>query len=294
MTLPHASYDLHLHTYWSYDALAAPEEFFIQAQRLGLRAIAVTDNHNFDAFGEIRALAPKYPGVHFAAGAEMSARTPHGVLDIVCLGLPETPTGTWKDILDRSHALQCEWGDAISRECLRIGIPFTREAREQVLRSYRPAHVIDVQGITHVRSTNELEFLFAHGLKSREQFMDDIVSHAMGDDAFLDSRDIIAAVHDAGGICLWAHPSDYHPVADEKWLDVLREYAPADGIECVNSTPPELAAFYRQYCLKHKMLSSAGSDSHTCPLDNPDANGMAKFTADDRWLDELLERITLF
>ena len=70
--------------------------------------------------------------------------------------------------------------------------------------------------------------------------------------------------------------------------------APADGIECVNSTPPELAAFYRQYCLKHKMLSSAGSDSHTCPLDNPDANGMAKFTADDRWLDELLERVRLY
>ena len=42
-----ASYDLHLHSCWSYDAAVRPEEYFQMAREHHLRAFAITDHHNF-------------------------------------------------------------------------------------------------------------------------------------------------------------------------------------------------------------------------------------------------------
>ena len=99
-----ASFDFHLHTYWSYDADAAPAEYARRAAELHLKAFAVTDHHNFDAYQEIsEAAAAECPGVLLIPGAEMSARTPFGVQDIVCIGFNPKPDGAWKRILDRSR-----------------------------------------------------------------------------------------------------------------------------------------------------------------------------------------------
>ena len=39
---PKAQYDLHLHSYWSYDATAEVEDHFKRASELGVRYIAIT------------------------------------------------------------------------------------------------------------------------------------------------------------------------------------------------------------------------------------------------------------
>ena len=49
----YAAYDLHRHSLWSYDACTPPEYYFSRAKELNLRAFAVTDHHNFDAFEDI-------------------------------------------------------------------------------------------------------------------------------------------------------------------------------------------------------------------------------------------------
>jgi predicted metal-dependent phosphoesterase TrpH len=287
-----ATYDLHLHTYWSYDADVAPVEYLRRAAELGLRAFAVTDHHNFDGYAELRQAAQAFPGVRFLTGAEMSARTPFGVQDIVCLGFNPAPDGTWKRILERSREMQCEWGEAISSECLARGIPFGRAAREKALRSYRPAHVMAVQGITHVKSTVVKPALLALGMKDVAEFYD-IVRHALSDDAYLDAREVVEAVHQAGGLAFWAHPYDYRKEPDEAWLDALCEYAPVDGLECSNSgIPLEMVRFYRGYCLRHRLLSSAGSDTHAFPQSSPTTHEkMAAHLGEDLWLDEILERL---
>lgn len=288
-----ANFDLHLHSYWSYDALANPEEYFAQAQKLNLKAFAITDHHNADSFTEIRPLVKKYPGAHLILGAEMSAMTPAGVQDIVCLGLPEKPQGNWKRVLDKYHELQVSWGKKISEGFTRLGYHLDLEVMERILRSYRPAHVIDVQGITHIRSTDIISCLMSQGLKSRNEYV--AVAEPIIND-FMDSKDVINAVHEARGIAFWAHPYLYNKRKDEKWLDMLFEYAPADGIECGHSEIPlEMTEFYRNYCVAHKLLSSSGSDTHWNPKGAP-AQGevMAAQYGDDRWLEEILERVTLW
>ena len=49
-----ATYDLHLHTYWSYDALANPEAHFVRARALGMRCIAITEHHLIDSQDEVK------------------------------------------------------------------------------------------------------------------------------------------------------------------------------------------------------------------------------------------------
>ena len=72
-------------------------------------------------------------------------------------------------------------------------------------------------------------------------------------------------------------------------MDTLREMFQLDGIECAHpSIPAELSVFYREYCEKHGMLSSAGSDLHDPVYEEFAIHG------EERWLDELMERITLY
>ena len=56
-----ASYDLHLHTEWSYDACAPVEYYFSRARELRLRCIAVTEHHHMDSLDEIRQACRRYP-----------------------------------------------------------------------------------------------------------------------------------------------------------------------------------------------------------------------------------------
>ena len=61
MDRKYAQYDLHLHSLWSYDACTPLEYYFSRAKELNLRAFAVTDHHNFDAFEEILETAKLFP-----------------------------------------------------------------------------------------------------------------------------------------------------------------------------------------------------------------------------------------
>lgn len=79
-----AQYDLHLHSFWSYDASASVEYYFEQAAKLKMKAIAITDHHNFDAVSDVRAASAK-TGVGFIAGAELTVWSPLGTFDMVCL-----------------------------------------------------------------------------------------------------------------------------------------------------------------------------------------------------------------
>ena len=56
-----ASYDLHIHSCWSYDARNLPELYFKKAQELGMKAFAITDHHNFDVIPSLFEIAEKFP-----------------------------------------------------------------------------------------------------------------------------------------------------------------------------------------------------------------------------------------
>ena len=80
----YASFELHLHSQWSYDALTPVEEYFKFARERKLRAFALTDHHTMDGYGDMLECAKKYPDVPFVAGAELTVHSPMGTFDLVC------------------------------------------------------------------------------------------------------------------------------------------------------------------------------------------------------------------
>ena len=83
-------YDLHLHTYWSYDATTHPENYFKRARELGVRCLAVADHHILDSLEEVLEIAQDYPDVRTIPAAELSVTTSLGAVDLLCYGFSRT------------------------------------------------------------------------------------------------------------------------------------------------------------------------------------------------------------
>lgn len=292
-----AAYDLHTHSCWSYDAKALPEEYFQRAKELDLKAFAITDHHNFDVMPSLFELAERYPGVPFFTGAEFSVATPFGDMDFVCLGLPETPTGELCKLQDELHLYCNRYGAALDEVGKLLGISFTAADRRELMKRYRPEYVLDIQGDSHVYAGVLGDYMVEQGIVATRDEWCDLM---WGKPEFLalypelPSADRVSRiVHEAGGILLIAHPVRYFLDKDLNRMDALREFANFDGIECAHpSIPAENSFFYRDYCIRHKLLSSGGSDTHGV-YKNIEHN-FARHMGPAYWLDELKERITLW
>ena len=283
-------YDLHLHTEWSYDALSKVEDYFRMAQERRLRAIAITDHHLMDGYGDVLACAEKYPDVRYMSGAELTVHCPLGTFDMVCLGLPRRPEGELVAMFETYRRWQVAFGHAFSENMLRRGFPYDDDARMRLLHTYRAPHIIARQGNTHVRYATQLE----HCL--REGFFKDKAEYTAVRNGFTGMPDypeydyVLPIVKRAGGVVILAHPCDYFKPADPKQLDALREMCQFDGIECAQEGMDDDANnFYRAYCKANKLLSSGGSDLHQPHF----TEKFARHGGPEIWLDELLERIPL-
>ena len=284
-----ASYDLHLHTEWSYDALSTVEHYFRFARTRGVRALAITDHHTMDAYGDVLKCAEKYPDVRFFAGAELTVHCPLGTYDLVCLNLPCQEEGELIGLFQAYRAWQVAYGNACSANFQRLGFDFTNEKRLELLKSYRAERILAKQGNTHVRFATIRSYAIQNGYCRDEE------DYLKLFDSFVEMPDypeydfVIPIVKRAGGVVILAHPYEYFERDNVKRMDELREMFQLDGIECAQSfVPKEMTPFYRQYCERYGLLSSGGSDLH-----QPLFEGFADICGEDRWFDELLERITL-
>lgn len=298
-----ASYDLHLHSCWSYDAGVSVENYFKMAQHDGLEAFAITDHHHFDSADELFETAKKYPDVKFFTGAEFSASTPFGDMDFVCLGLPRKPTAGLQGLYDEMHLYLNNMGKASTIIAERMKHTFTEAERRNIMLQYRPEKVIDFQGDSYAKHELQSQYLIQKGVVSTiEEWGYAIWSDPAHDDIrpkLPTAERVSQIIHEAGGVVIIAHPYHYFNGADRKRMDALREYVNFDGIECAHPLiPPYYGAVYRQYCLKNKLLSSGGTDLHfdsalLKKFNMPEYTIFAEHAGAECYLDELKERITL-
>lgn len=163
-----------------------------------------------------------------------------------------------------------------------------------MLRCYRPERVIACQGATHVRSVFADEYLVNVLGVEKKVLLE--ASRKLEQPQYPAYDKVLGAVRRAGGVVFLAHPALYMN-EDSKRLDSLRELLAFDGIECAH---PLISAsgtgFYRAYCKKHNLLSSAGSDTHSVPDSEFNFEKKCVFGGhfgEKYWLDELLERVEL-
>ncbi len=299
METPQAVFDFHLHTCWSYDADAPVEYYFEAAEKLGVSHIAITEHHHMDSVHEALECASRHPGVTYIPGAELTVHSELGTFDMVCLGLPITPTEELQKVFDAYHQWQRDFGDATSAGFTAAGYPYSRENRLELLRRYRPERTIELQGITHVQFPLQHSYLIDERkyFKNRDGLNQVMWSLNLPD--YPEASMVIPAVKKAGGLVFIAHPYHYFKHNDLNRMDALRELLDFDGIECAHDIiPPEMTPFYREYCLKHGLLSSGGTDCHTVYESSPLArfcmeHSFARHRGEKRYLDEILERLNL-
>ena len=292
-------YDLHLHTYWSYDATANPKNYFQRARELGVRCIAIADHHVLDSLEEVMQIAQDYPDVRTIPSAELTVTTSIGSVDLLCYGFPREFSLELKRILDMYHAWQRAAGEARSRGLQALGHDFSDAHRLELLKSYRPPMAIEMQGNTHVKNSVLRGYFVERGFIASEEEYSTLMNQARKAFPFPpypDVKEVIPVVKELGVLVAIAHPYGYFGGCDVSRMDALREECHLDGIECINKSliPPEYARLYREYCLKYGLFSVAGSDCHS-DEDVPDIfahhKGFAIYEGSDKWLDEFLDRV---
>ncbi len=287
-----SSYDLHLHTYWSYDGIAHPESYFKRARELGVRCLAITEHHVVDSWPEIREMAGAYPEVRAVPSAEITVDTSMGEMDLLCFGFPEERTPELQRLLDTYHEWQRARGSAESGRLCAKGFDYGEERRMELLRTYRPEKVLAVQGATRVKNQIQHRYFVERGFVAREEDARALLSE--GDTKipmppYPRAEDVIPVLKKSGVWIALAHPNGYFRKYDEPRMDALREELALDGIECAHpSVPWEFTERYRGYCKRHGLFSTGGSDNH---LSETIQKHFAFHGGPDDWLEEFLERL---
>lgn len=298
-----ASYDLHLHTCWSYDATADPCGYFERGRELGVKCIAITEHYNLDSLEEIGSLQSSYPDVKIIAGVELTVSTSIGAVDLLCYGVPVSPRGKLAEILGEYRSWAVAEGRAKSEGMRALGFPFDDGVRRKLLQTYRPERVLRRQGLTRMRRSLERSHFMANGyIQSESEYrgLCEKLHNVVPAPAYPSVRGVVDAVKEAGGLVVIAHPATYFLGCDGFRMDLLREECGLDGIECAHPRiARELTPKYRSYCRQHDLISTAGSDCHTNeslsgqPLTEGDTSRsfFASHCGESAWLDEFLERL---
>ena len=298
--MEHMGYDLHLHTYWSYDASTNPERYFQRARELGVRCLAITDHHVLDSLDEVQAIALSYPEVRHIPSAELTVTTSRGSVDLLCYGFPaQGMPEELQGVLRAYREWQREAGAARSRGMLALGHDFSDAHRLDLLRSYRPTKAIDLHGNTHVKNQVLCDYFVARGFISSQKEYAPLMKRVQEKAPFPPYphvTDVVPVVKQVGALVAIAHPFGYFRGHDVVVMDGLRDECSLDGIECANGkkVPPDHVQLYRQYCQRHGLFSTAGSDCHADEdVDEVFAlcRGFEGYRGGEAWLDELLSRL---
>lgn len=247
-----APIDLQMHTTFS-DGEWAPEELIAYLQREGFALGAITDHEGVAAAADLQRVA-RAKGFPLLVAAELTAAWRGQPTDMLCFGF------------DLAHpALRAVADDITRRQC---------ENSRQIWDYVR------AQGYP-VPDDGALERILAQpGAQQPHSLFTALVGVMGGDEAAADRAmtaggfilanadiaEVVAATHQSGGVCLIAHPGrggDYL-IYTPPLLDELRAEVPIDGFEVYYPLhTAEQMVMFAEYAATHRLLTSAGSDSHS-------------------------------
>jgi predicted metal-dependent phosphoesterase TrpH len=243
--------DLHLHTTYS-DGRWTLEPLldYLLREQFGLAAI--TDHDRADTVAAIQQLAlDKHLPVLVAV--EMTTTWKGEMTDLLCFGF------------DPNHNALND----LAQDLLRRQQENTREVYENLQRQGYALSPDALSAILAKPSSQQPHALVAllkeHGYGLGEPSAGKIVMAAGCTFATNDPATVVEAAHRSGAVCLLAHPGreDGFVTYDVQLLDQFRQEVPIDGLEVYYPVhTPAQTAMYREYAQRHRLLTSAGSDSH--------------------------------
>ncbi|MCB0009467.1 MAG: PHP domain-containing protein [Anaerolineales bacterium] len=246
-----AAIDLQLHTTYSDGSWtpAALLDHLAQAQ-FGLAAITDHDSLQHIAPTQQLALTKAMP---LLAAVEMTTRWRGEMVDLLCFGID--PAGPMlNNLIDDLLQRQQENTREVLANLAQQGFRFAEETQAAIL--VQPPCL---QPHALVNLVNE------HGGDPGGGPAGPLILRAGAAFMTHEPAAVVAATHQAGGVCLVAHPgrTDGYLTFDSKLLAEFGHETAVDGLEVYypRHTPAQTAE-YQAFAERHQLLVSAGSDSH--------------------------------
>ncbi len=249
---PDAAIDLQLHTTFS-DGTWTPEQLIDYLVREQFGLVAITDHDRVDTAAVLQQLAAEKQ-LPLLTAVEMSTTWKGELTDVLCYGFdPEQ-----NELQELAHAIalrQRENTRGVCENLRKIGISFPNPHELDSLLSKPSAQ----QPHALVALLKKL------GYGTGEPSAGALITEAGFLWATNGLATVVDAAHRSGAVCLIAHPGrgEGYTCYDAQLLDELRCQVPIDGLEVYYPAhTPEQMVTYREYAKTHRLLTSAGSDSH--------------------------------
>lgn len=179
--IPRQRFDLHAHSWYSYDAHLSPEELFAEAEAVGLEALAIADHHNMDGFAAFADAAAGHPTVRWVPAMEVSVVTEgagfDGIgFDIVALNVPFDAPERLAGVVDRYRQWMRDLNRCLLAGFAEMGIPFGRVEADRMLTEWRPGPACATQGEVRLPNHGLHSWLVEHGVLAPDDRYDKLLS----------------------------------------------------------------------------------------------------------------------
>lgn len=269
--------DLHCHTKLS-DGSAGLDEIVLLAARSGLSAVSVTDHDTLAGAARTEVLGARcgvraIPGVEFSAADSSTGRKAH-ILCYLCAN-PDRLAGLCRRMREERRRA----ADVMLQKVMAV-YPITAE---MVLRRAKGSTVVYKQHIMHTL----LDAGFADGIYGSvyRKLFGAGTGLAYEPVSYPEVHDVIAQVHEAGGVAVLAHPGEYDSYG---LLEQLARDHEIDGVEVWHPKNRKGdAALFEKTARAYGLLMTGGTDFHGMYAEKPMPLGTC--TTPDDQLRRLLE-----
>jgi predicted metal-dependent phosphoesterase TrpH len=258
------TFDLQSHSRHSDGALAAGEVVAAAAEA-GVELLALTDHDTVDGVREAADAAAQI-GIRLVTGVEISALDETG-LDLHILGyLIDDRDPKLLERLELYRADRERRNQAMIAALRELGFELDEAPLERRLATGKPIGRPHIAAAVTEHPANA-ERLLSEGLAEPSAFLGTYLADdgpALRPRRFPSVREAIDAIHDAGGVAVWAHPFwDVSAPADVlAAIDRFRADG-IDGVECFYIThTAEQTTLAAERCAELGLLSTGSADFH--------------------------------
>lgn len=226
--------DFHTHSNAS-DGAMGPAEVVREADRLGLSAVALTDHDTTAGLADARSAARELAQLEFVPGVELSARYAPGVMHILGYQIDET-SSELDAFLGRFRENRRQRNPQILAKLQQAGVDVTMDDVMEVARSRGSTGPEPVIGRLHIAEAIRRK---GYVKLAQEAYTRYIGKGCVGfvDKEYRSPREVIEAIHAAGGLACLAHPYQLKCRNRQELKTVVKDLVDVglDGIEVYHS-----------------------------------------------------------
>lgn len=245
--------DLHMHSTAS-DGTLTPAELVVEAKKVGLKVMSLTDHDTVDGIEEAKEKAQEL-GIEFIPGIEFS--TEYNGIEIHILGyFFDEKNEKLLELLKRLKKERVERTKKILKKlekykCFITMDELQKEVKGDLISRSHIANAMMAKGFVYSKAEAFKIYLRTGGLASEPK-------------KELNALEAVRFIKDIGGLASLAHPK-LTGLSDgtlEKFVLLLKE----EGLDALEVYYPEQSQretdVYKKLCDKHKLLYTGGSDFH--------------------------------